>query len=424
MMTKKKPISIYIHIPFCRQKCLYCDFLSAAASPQVRENYVRALIRELKIESERFIPYRVKTVFIGGGTPTILSAGQIKRILDTLFNFYEVAPNAEITVECNPGTVTKEKLKKLYECGINRLSIGLQSARDEELKRLGRIHTYRQFKNTYSWARKAGFTNINIDLMSALPGQSFEDYCDTLFKVLKLQPEHLSAYSLIIEPGTPFYEWYGETAGTTKTEKTPGTAKTAGTEKTAETTEICTKNRILPLPDEDTERMMYHETKRILHEYGYERYEISNYAKKGFECRHNQVYWTGSDYAGFGTGAASYVSGIRYSRIKSTGLYIEKMKGGGRTGNKKINLSDITCDFNQLTKKDRMEEFMFLGLRQKCGVSKKAFYNQFGLQLEEVYKDVLLDMHKKHLLSLRGNTISLTQKGMDLSNYVMSAFLL
>lgn len=250
-------LGVYIHIPFCMQKCAYCDFLSTPATYQRQREYVKALKREILCESVRYADYKVKTIFFGGGTPSILLAEDINAVMDCVRENFKLDTKAEITVEMNPGTVTKEKLLHLKNAGVNRLSIGLQSANDKELKLLGRIHTYEDFLQTYRWAREAGFHNINIDLISALPGQNMEDWVQTLKKVLALCPEHISAYSLIIEEGTRLGDRIDEYPR---------------------------------VPDEEEDLQMYQATKYILEEHGYQRYEISNYAKTGWECRHNKIY--------------------------------------------------------------------------------------------------------------------------------------
>lgn len=257
-------LSVYIHIPFCVRKCLYCDFLSAPAVPQVKEQYVDALLSEIEKEAYKYRVYETDTIFFGGGTPSVLPPEQIAGILAKVKECFIVSEQAEISIEVNPGTVSEEALRIYKEAGINRLSIGLQSFLEPELRRLGRIHTPEQFLHTFAAAREAGFDNINVDIMSALPEQTMDDYRITVEKVLELQPEHISAYSLIIEEGTPFYEMP------------------------------------LVLPDEKTDRQMYQYTETVLKEHGYHRYEISNYAKAGYECRHNKAYWTRRNYVGFG----------------------------------------------------------------------------------------------------------------------------
>ena len=290
---EKKELELYIHIPFCVKKCDYCDFLSFPADNRTQRRYVDALQKEITCYGALYPDRKITTIFIGGGTPSWLDEEEIVRILHTVREAFEVECGAEITIECNPGTATAHKLVRYREAGINRISIGLQSAHNEELALLGRIHTWEQFLKTYDLARKAGFSNINVDLMSALPGQTLETFSDTLKKVLALKPEHLSAYSLIIEEGTPFYERYRED------EK----HREAG-----EPTEL--------LPDEEQEYAVTKLTQRVLKEAGYHWYEVSNFAKPGYECRHNIGYWKRADYLGVGLGAASLIDNVRYANVR------------------------------------------------------------------------------------------------------------
>lgn len=407
--SEKKPLSMYIHIPFCMKKCLYCDFLSAPATRQERESYVEALLREMEEMAPFCREYEVNTVFFGGGTPSLLRDVQMERIMQTVKNHYNVGKEAEISMECNPATASLETLKAYRRSGINRLSIGLQSAQDEELKALGRIHDYAQFLHTYEEAKAAGFTNINIDLMAALPGQTLASYEDTLQKIIALNPTHISAYSLIVEEGTPFYEKYGKEGASKKGE----------------------------LPDEDTEREMYYRTEKRLQEAGYERYEISNYAKKGFECRHNLTYWTGGDYIGFGIGAASFFKEYRYKNISEIKTYEQFMQLAPEEMHKQLLQKESrgTASFmpqffgwheeiQQISEKESMEEFMFLGLRLKRGVSKQEFLNKYGRGMEEVYPVVLEKLKNEGLLLQVDDRIRLSEKGTDLANYVMAEFLL
>ena len=277
----KKPLGIYVHIPFCIRKCLYCDFLSAPSDDATRESYVNALLAEIDAQAPLYKGFQVHTVFFGGGTPSLLMPEQTAAILERLYQRFSFLPEKEmeITLEANPGTLTEEKLRAWRKAGVNRLSIGLQSAHDEELKSLGRIHTWKEFLWGYEAARRAGFSNLNIDLMSALPGQSVDSWMDTLESVVKLRPEHISAYSLIIEEGTPFYDWYGP--------------QDAASEKRQ-------MEKRKPLPSEEEDRLMYERTGEYLAKKGYGRYEISNYSLPGFACRHNLSYWERTDYAGFG----------------------------------------------------------------------------------------------------------------------------
>lgn len=394
----RQPLSIYIHIPFCKRKCLYCDFLSAPACEQERESYVEALLREIPSMAGKCREYKVISVFFGGGTPSLLSAEQMERVMNAVKKNYNLMHDAEISMECNPATATFDTLRAYKESGINRLSIGLQSANEEELKALGRIHDYKQFLQTYEDARRAGFTNINVDLMSALPGQTLASYEETLQKVIALSPEHISAYSLIIEEGTPFYERYGENRVNEGGQNMECTA-------------------LYPhLPDEDTERQMYHRTGEILERAGYQRYEISNYAKEGYECRHNLTYWTGIDYIGFGIGAASYFRGYRYKNISDIRSYQQvSFMPEADMWHEEIEL---------LSEKDLMEEFMFLGLRLKKGISEQEFKDKFGKNVGEVYQRVLSRLTEEGVLEQKNGRIYLSEKGTDVANYVMAEFLL
>ena len=384
-----KPLSIYIHIPFCIKKCYYCDFLSAPADNLVQEEYLRALREEIFTAAKKYSDYTVQTIFIGGGTPTAIKAEDICDLLHVINTSFSIAEDAEISIESNPGTVTKQALILYKKAGINRLSIGLQSAQDKELKLLGRIHDYKYFLKTYSMAVEAGFTNINIDLMSALPGQKAVDYKETLKKVMALspRPSHISAYSLIIEEGTAFYDLYAE--------ERDAMAHTG--EKQAH------------LPSEEEERQMYLLTNQILQDVGYHRYEISNYSLPGYECRHNKVYWQRGDYVGFGLGASSLVENNRFENIKDLQLY--------------INNNDKISKSVPLSKKEQMEEFMFLGLRLTQGVEKEEFSKNFGVSMEEIYGNVIRKNIQAELM-MDGTFEYLTKNGLDLSNYVMSQFLL
>lgn len=379
---KYKSLQIYIHIPFCVKKCNYCDFLSAPRTREQQEAYMDALFSEIEGRAGEYGDYTVTSVFIGGGTPSVVEAERIAKVLSGIKEWFRVSRDAEITIEVNPGTVNEEKLRSYYKAGINRISIGLQSANDEELRKLGRIHTYEQFLDTYARAREAGFANINVDVMSALPGQSPESYRNTLYKLLQLQPipDHISAYSLIVEEGTPFAQWAEEGS--------------------------------LDLPEEDCERYMYEETKRILEEAGFHRYEISNYAREGFPCRHNCGYWRRTEYVGFGIGAASLVGRMRFQNDSDIQKYIEHPLAC-RTGEQELSV------------KEEMEETMFLGLRMTAGVSVEEFWENYGRSPEEVYGSVIRKNIRDGLLiySRDNKYLRLTERGLDVSNYVMSQFL-
>ena len=341
---------------------------------------MEALKKEITAKGERYGEYVVSTVFIGGGTPSVVKPQWIGEIMALVRRCFTLAGNAEISMEMNPGTVNEESLALYKAAGINRLSIGLQSARDAELSLLGRIHTFEEFLNAYTSAGSMGFFNINVDLMSALPGQTMESYRETLQRVLALTPppKHISAYSLIIEEGTPFYSAYerGE----------------------------------LNLPSEEEERQMYEETERILKEHGYHRYEISNYAREGYECRHNIGYWTRENYVGFGLGAASLVENKRFTGETDLEAYLENP----------LAEQEVTV----LSREEQMEEFMFLGLRLAEGVEEKMFCEYFGEEIEAVYGDVIAKHVGNGLLIRKEGRIYLSPKGMDVSNYVMSDFLM
>ncbi len=382
----KRPLELYLHIPFCARKCAYCDFLSGVAVRKTHRAYVEQLIQEMACQSVYYQGCGVTTVFLGGGTPSILEPEEIQAIMEAVRWYFDVQPDAEITIEANPGTVTVEKLETYQSCGINRISIGLQSADDQELKTLGRIHTYDDFLKTYQRVRQAGFTNVNVDLMSALPGQTPASWKNTLKKVMMLKPEHISAYSLIIEEGTPFYERYN--------------------------------GHPELLPDEEEEREIYYLTREVLREQGYERYEISNYAKLGYECRHNVGYWTGVEYLGLGLGASSYIQGFRFHNEADLDTYMRIPMNGADADEK------LHQDITNLSLKERMEEFMFLGLRMTRGVSGSQFYERFGLNMWNVYGDVFRKLQENHLIEVEMPWVRLSELGVDISNYVLSEFLL
>ncbi|MBD5546584.1 MAG: oxygen-independent coproporphyrinogen III oxidase [Lachnospiraceae bacterium] len=398
--STQKTLGIYIHIPFCVRKCLYCDFLSAPADLEEMERYVAALIREIRGESSNYAGDIVKSVFLGGGTPSLLPAESIEEILDTVYDCFDVDEACEISMEVNPGTVTLEKLSSWKKSGVNRLSIGLQSADDSELKVLGRIHTSKDFFDTYALAIKTGFNNINIDLMSAIPGQTLESYTDTLRVVTNLQPMpvHISSYSLMIEEGTPFYE------------DTP------------------------VLPDEDCEREMYKITGDFLTNLGYRQYEISNYAFPGYECVHNRRYWERGNYVGFGIGAASMIDNERFQNTNNITRYCNyylqekesvQKKEEALTKDERIKEARQT-----LSRQEQMEEFMFLGLRMIKGISYSEFFHTFGATIDHVYPGIVEDFCQKGLLERRREPetgdirIALTRRGIDVSNVVMAQFLI
>ena len=390
----KKEMQLYIHIPFCAKKCDYCDFLSFAAGKETQKEYVEALIRELNYYGERYQERVISTIFIGGGTPSFIEAELLEAVMKAVYQAFHVLPDAEISMECNPGTVTKEKLLAYKKAGVNRLSIGLQSPNDEELKILGRIHTFETFLQTYDMARNCGFTNINVDLMSSLPGQTKQSFLNGLKKVVRLKPEHISAYSLIIEEGTPFYDKYEEDM-----------------ERQAKGEET----RFLPREEEVYETIRL--TREYLQEEGYHWYEISNFAKPGKECRHNIGYWKRADYLGVGLGAASLIDNVRYANTSDLQLYVKKWQGQE---------PQEICIVEEeiLTKMAQIEEFMFLGLRMTEGVKRSDFKACFGIEPEGAYANVLSSLQDEGLLKMEAGWIALTDKGIDVSNYVLAQFLL
>lgn len=414
---REKTMELYIHIPFCVKKCQYCDFLSFPADESTQNAYVEALLREVAYYGLKCQDYRVTTVYIGGGTPSWLREDAIAQIMSAVRESFRLDADAEISIECNPGTVTDYKFAVYRRAGINRISIGLQSASDEELKLLGRIHTYEQFLKTYELARGNGFYNINIDLMNSLPGQTTESFYHTLQQVLRVKPEHISAYSLIIEPGTPFYDLY----------KFDAVKQRAGMATIA-------------LPTEDEVYQMTKLTEQMLKEAGYEHYEISNFAKPGFACRHNIGYWQRENYLGLGLGAASLMENIRYSNVTDLYTYLEQtenihegfweneiiQKGtGGETQHvEQVPATNLHAAAERVQRKAQIEEFMFLGLRMIEGITRDRFMETFGIPIEAVYQNVMQQLQEEELLVKRAGHIYLTEKGQDVSNYVLSQFLL
>ena len=377
----KKDLGLYIHIPFCVKKCAYCDFLSWKGSGEEREAYVQALEKEISSYSEFAKDYRVSTVFFGGGTPSVLEGEQTERILKKIRDTFRVEKDAEITLEMNPGTAQKEKLLLYRELGINRLSIGLQSVKNENLKLLGRIHTYGDFLDSYRMAREAGFDNISADLISSLPGQTLEEWKEELEILQETPLEHISVYQLIIEKGTEFYEKYGEHE------------------------EL--------LPDEETSREIYLWTGKYLKEHGFEQYEISNYARPSRKSRHNLRYWKRKDYLGLGLGAASMVHNIRMSNTRDWEKYIEGSQNPKR----------LREEVEFLEEPRQMEEFMFLGLRKTEGVSRKEFRRIFGRDLDMVYEKALQKHLENGMLEASKDRIRLSQAGILVSNQVLSDFI-
>ena len=373
----KRKIRLYVHIPFCVQKCLYCDFLSWHDSRENQARYVQALCREIRACRGRY-PARVSSLFFGGGTPSVLEPGQMAEIMEALGEVFSFETDSEMSIEANPGTVNLEKLRTYEKIGLNRISFGLQSAHNEELKALGRIHTWEEFLESYDLARQAGFDNINVDLMSGIPDQTPASWQKTLSRVLELAPEHVSAYSLIVEEGTPF------------------------------------AHRKLNLPEEEEERRMYEMTAEMLGSQGYRQYEISNYALPKRECAHNMGYWMRDDYLGLGLGAASLFDSQRWNNTDSMEEYLEKSERP----------EEIQVCREKLSVREQMEETMFLGLRMTEGIERERFQKEFGISVEEVYGDALRRLEGLGLLQADGGRIYLSRKGISLSNQVFVEFLL
>ena len=388
----KKNIGIYIHIPFCKKKCEYCDFKSYVGKENLIDRYIKWVNYELKEVGEgNKIDYEnniddliiVKTIYIGGGTPSILPPKYISDILRTVKENYTIDnENLEVTIEVNPGTVDEEKLMEYKKCGVNRLSIGLQATQNRVLNVLGRIHTYNDFLVTYNSARKIGFDNINVDLMLGIPGQSLEDVQESVEKIIKLSPEHISTYSLIIEEGTPFYK---------KLEKNE-----------------------INLPGEEIERKMYWLVKRKLEDAGYIHYEISNFAKRGYESKHNLACWNQEEYVGVGAAAHSYTNNVRYSNICEIEEYINNYENDMETNNFEFH--------EKQTKDSKMKEFMMLGLRKINGIKIQDFKNKFGENPIYLYRKELDKLVNENLLEIDGDVIKLTEKGLDLANLVWEEF--
>lgn len=381
-------IGIYVHIPFCKQKCKYCDFTSFACYKEKQNDYIECLKQEI-IEKAQEIYARddkkqieIDTIYIGGGTPSIISEEYIKEILNTIKENYKIVENPEVTIEVNPGTVDEVKLKKYYEIGINRISIGLQSTNDKLLKMLGRIHTYKEFEDVYEKARKIGFKNINVDLMVGLPKQTLEDVEESLRKIIEKSPEHVSVYSLIVEENTKMFELIED-----------------GT---------------LELPSEELERKMYWKVKEILEQNGYKHYEISNFSKPGYESKHNLNCWSQHDYFGFGIAAHSYYDGMRYSNIENLKQYIDNYEN-------KVAVYNVVFHENQ-SKEDMMKEFMLLGLRKIDGVKISDFKEKFVDNPLYVFRNELNKLAQEDLIEVFENSIRLTDKGLDLANLVWEEF--
>ncbi|MBR6542600.1 MAG: oxygen-independent coproporphyrinogen III oxidase [Anaerotignum sp.] len=377
----KNTIGLYIHIPFCRQKCLYCDFPSWAGKEEQMQGYVDALKKEIENRGKIYKGKKVVSVFFGGGTPTTLTIPMLEQLMQAVFANWNISEDAEITTEANPGTLDKEMAEALKKMGFNRLSMGVQAWQNRLLKSLGRIHSIEIFQNNFNAVREAGFENVNTDLMFALPDQTMEDWQETVKNIVALGPEHISAYSLILEEGTPFFDKYE-------------------------------KGELEPA-EEDLDRDMYHWAVDYLAEMGYEQYEISNFAKAGKESRHNRIYWQAEEYLGMGLGSHSYMEGERFHNIYDLQEY---MKAEG-------DVSLLKEEVEIITEEDALAEFMFLGLRLTEGVSFDRFRERFGKEMKNIYGEQIEKLVQENLLEEDEIGIRLTRKGVDISNYVFEKFL-
>lgn len=375
---ENKEIGIYIHIPFCQRKCYYCDFISYSNKDSKIEEYIEAVKKEIRLQK---VKSTITTIYIGGGTPSYIDSRYIKEIVSEI-QIKNISKTAEITIEVNPGTITLEKLKDYKEIGINRLSIGLQVTQDELLKQIGRIHNYEQFLETYKVARDVGFDNINVDLMLGIPNQRIRDLKESLNKVIELQPEHISVYSLIVEEGTPIAHKI--------------------------------ENGDLKLPEEDLERNMYWYIKNTLELNGYKHYEISNFSKPGYESKHNMNCWKQKEYIGIGLAAHSYRDITRYSNTEQIGEYIRNVKNG------KLERNRIIHEIQK--EEDTKKEYMILGLRQIDGVKISDFKEKFGDNPIYLFRNELKKLSEKNLICIDDNSIRLTRKGIDFANIVWQEF--
>lgn len=374
-------LGLYIHVPFCAQKCYYCDFNSYKINSNQKKEYLINIEREMKFYKDEFKDKCFDTVFFGGGTPSILTVDELQELVNNINENFNIKKDAEITIECNPGTINREKLEAMKKMGINRLSIGLQATQNYHLKSIGRIHTYEEFEKNYYDALDIGFENINIDLMYALPNQKTQEWKDTLDKIIKLNPSHISAYSLILEEGTKLYDMY--------------------------------QNKEFELLDEDTDINMYNYTIDTLKRHGYNQYEISNYSKEDLECKHNIIYWKCDNYLGLGPGASGFIGDTRYSNIEDICEYNKCIMQNIRPVSEEI----------ELTKKDKIEEFIFMGLRMNEGINIDVFKERFDTDFYDIYQEVMDKLIKRELVRFDGKNISLTQKGREISNSVFIEFL-
>ncbi|MGL5714473.1 MAG: radical SAM family heme chaperone HemW [Paraclostridium sp.] len=374
-------LGLYIHVPFCVQKCNYCDFNSFKVKGNDKKEYLDYIKKEMILYKNEFKDKQFDTVFFGGGTPSILSISELEELVVAIFENFNIKEDAEVSMECNPGTINKEKLLHMKNLGINRLSIGLQAIQNHHLEYIGRIHSYEEFEKNYLEAREVGFDNINVDLMYALPNHKKEEWIESLDKIISLNPSHISAYSLILEEGTRLYDMYE-----------------------------CEEFKLL---DEDTDIEMYNYTINKLRENGYNQYEISNYAKENKECKHNIIYWQCDNYLGLGPGASGFIGKNRYSNESDLDEYNKKVSQKIKPVEEKILLSE----------QDKIEEFIFMGLRMNEGISSKVFKDRFNKRFEDIYKETMDKLIYDKLLELDGEYLRLTQKGREISNSVFIEFI-
>lgn len=374
-------LGLYIHIPFCVKKCKYCDFNSFKLNIDEKKKYLSALEKEMELYKDEVEGKSIDSIFLGGGTPSILNKEEIKILFENIKNNFNIKSSAEITMECNPGTLTLDKLKVMKECGVNRLSIGLQAVQNHHLEYIGRIHTYEEFEKNYFQAKEVGFENINVDLMYALPNQSKKDWIESLEKVVKLNPTHISAYSLILEENTELFNMY--------------------------------ERKEFKLLDEDTDIEMYEHTINYLKEHGYNQYEISNYAKDGFECKHNILYWKCENYVGLGPSASGFLNETRYNNLCELDKYEEVIF----SGKKPIEWEE------ELSIKDEIEESIFLGLRMNDGIKFIDFYEKYNFDFKKEYKNEIKKLKDLQLIDVDCTSIKLTQKGREISNSVFVEFM-
>ncbi len=375
-------LGLYVHIPFCAEKCYYCDFNSYKIKRNdEKKEYLLSLSKEMKLYKNEFKDKQFTSIFLGGGTPSILNTEELEILMNSIFDNFNINSNAEITIECNPGTLNQDKLTKMKDLGINRLSIGLQTTKNKYLKNIGRIHTYEQFEKNYKQAIEVGFDNINIDLMYSLPNQTFEDWKETLGKIIDLNPKHISAYSLILEEDTKLYKMYEE-------------------------------DKFNPI-DEEVDIKIYEYTINRLRENGYHQYEISNYAKEGYECKHNVLYWKCENYLGLGAGASGYINNTRYCNVEN----IEEYKDMIEMKKKPIQ------EKNDLTNKDKIEEYIIMALRMNEGININEFENKFNENFKQKYNHILEKLKNENLIEEQNNHIRFTQRGREISNSILIEFI-